>query len=233
MPRSLARAWIFALMLACLGAACQQPAQPKPLTAEDVLAHATEAARTLDSLHVVLTIQGVAAPIATGLGLTRAEGDLRRPADAHLKLTLMFGTSTLESELRAIDGRTFVRNPLGSRFEELRGAARIALLDPEAGLVAVIPRITDAALAAREMDGNVTLHRVDGRIPSEAVSQLIGGSPTGSPVSLQAWVRETDWFPRRLTLSGASLVGDQPEVIRTIEITGWNQPVTIPTPTTG
>lgn len=233
MPSALSRARAVIVAMALLGLACQPPAQPKPLTAEDVVSRATEAAKILESIHVVLTIQGVAAPIATGLGLIRAEGELRRPGDAHLKLRLMFGTTTLESELRAVDGRTFIRNPLGSRFEEVRGAARIALLDPEAGLVGVIPRIVEPRLAGEETEENVTLHRVEGRIPSDAVVQLIGGTPTGELVAVQAWVRESDWLPRRLLLSGAALVGDQPEVIRSIELSGWNQPVTIPTPVVG
>jgi hypothetical protein len=226
LPRWLLLLGVFA---SALVAACQQaPPPPRPPTAEEVVQRAADATRGLQSVQIVLTNEGVTAPIANGLGLTRAEGKLKRPNDAQLKLRLMFGTSTLETELRALDGKTYVRNPLGARFEEMSGTARIALLDPETGMASVIPTISEPKLLDPQVENGVKHQDVQGQIASAAVSKLIGGTPTGNPIVVDALVRETDWQIARLRIAGAALQGDQPDAVRVIALSNWNEPVTIP-----
>ena len=141
---------------------------------------------------------------------------------------LFRSTSSLETELRAYDGRTYVRNPLGVRYEEVVGTARIALLDPEHGISSVIPTIQEPRLLESHTDNGVKHQAVQGRLASISVSQLIGGTPTGGTIAVDALVRETDWQLARLRLVGAALQGDQPEAVRLITLSGWNEPVTIP-----
>ncbi|MFN0070170.1 MAG: LppX_LprAFG lipoprotein [Chloroflexota bacterium] len=226
--RSPAAAGFIAIITAFLVSACQPAPAPRPLTAMDVVQRATETARTLETVQIVLTVEGVTAPIANGLGLTRAEGRLKRPNDAQLKLRLMFGTSTLETELRAYDGRTYVRNPLGARYEELSGTARIALLDPESGMASVMPTIIEPKLLEPQTESGIKHQAVQGQLPSTSVSKLIGGTATGNSILVDALVRETDWQLARLRLAGAALQGDQPEAVRVITLSEWNEPVTIP-----
>jgi hypothetical protein len=212
-----------------VAAACQPaPPAPRPPTADEVVQRAAEAARGLETVQIVLANEGVTAPIASGLGLVRAEGKLKRPNDAQLKLRLMFGSNILETELRALDGKTYVRNPLGSRFEEMTGTQRIALLDPEKGMASVVPTIVEPKLLEPQTDNGIKHQSIQGQLPSASVSKLIGGTPTGNSIAVDALVRETDWQIARLRLAGAALQGDQPEAVRLITLSAWNQPVTIP-----
>jgi hypothetical protein len=189
---------------------------------------ATEAARGLETVQIVLVNEGVTAPLASGLGLARAEGKLKRPQDAQLKLRLMFGTNVLETELRAIDGKTYVRNPLGARFEEMTNTQRIALLDLETGMASVIPTILEPRLLEPVTENGTRHQAIQGQIPSASVSRLIGGTPTGNSIAVDALVRETDWQIARLRLAGAALQGDQPEAVRQITLSAWNEPFTVP-----
>ena len=209
-------------------AACQPAPAPRPPTAEEVVQRAAEAARALETVQIVLVNEGVTAPLASGLSLARAEGKLKRPSDAQLKLRLMFGTSVLETELRALDGKTYVRNPLGARFEEMTGTQRIALLDPESGMASVIPTIVEPKLQEPQTENGVRQQSIQGQIPSASVSKLIGGTPTGISIAVEALVRETDWQIARLRLAGAALQGDQPEAVRLITLSAWNEPFTVP-----
>ena len=233
MPAALARRlrrWSLSLgpVATVLLAACQQTPASRPPTAEEVVQRATEAARGLETVQIVLANEGVTAPIANGLGLARAEGKLKRPNDAQLKLRLMFGANVLETELRAFDGKTYVRNPLGARYEEMAGTQRIALLDPESGIASVIPTITEPKLLEPQTENGVRLQNIQGQVPSAAVSKLIGGTATGNSIAVDALVRETDWQIARLRLAGAALQGDQPEAVRLITLSNWNEPVSIP-----
>jgi hypothetical protein len=211
-----------------LVAACQPTPAPRPPTAHEVVQRAAEAARGLETVSIVLANEGITAPIASGLGLARAEGKLKRPNDAQLKLRLMFGSNVLETELRALGGKTYVRSPLGSRFEEMSGGQRIALLDPETGMASVIPTIADPKLLEPQMDNGVKHQSIQGQIPSASVSRLIGGTPTGNSIAVDALVRETDWQIARLRLAGAALQGDQAEAVRLITLSAWNEPFTVP-----
>src|SRR5215207_410745 len=64
--------WVLAVFALVALAACQSgaPARP-PLTAADVIQRSAEAAKSLETVHLVLEVQGITAPIANGLGLTR------------------------------------------------------------------------------------------------------------------------------------------------------------------
>ncbi len=210
-PTRRLRRWSLSLELVVtvLLAACQQTPPARPPTAEEVVQKAADAARGLETVQIVLANEGVTAPIANGLGLARAEGKLKRPNDAQLKLRLMFGTNVLETELRAFDGKTYVRNPLGARYEEMTGTQRIALLDPETGIASVVPTITEPKLLEPRTENGVRQQNIQGHVSSAAVSKLIGGTATGNSIAVDALVRETDWQIARLRLAGAALQGDR------------------------
>ena len=229
-PTGSLRAVLAVALVALLLAACRGPEPPPALTPREVVQRAAAAAHSLETVHFVLDTQGTTARLGSGLEVVRAEGDVRRPADVRVRATLRSAGAVLETELRVVGERAYLLNPFRAQFETLAEPPRVALLDATVGLAPALDRTADPELVRTDVENGVRVYRVRGRLPTAAIAQMIGGAPTGDAVPVELGVRDGDWQLARLVLTGAALVGDEADAVRTVVLSRWNGPVDIAPP---
>jgi hypothetical protein len=207
-------------------------AEGPTISAREVLDRAATASRGLETVHFVLEVQGRVAALANGLEVIHAEGDLRRPNDAQMQVSLRAGGLVMDTELRLVEDRVYLYNPMAARFEELSGDAGLALLDPDRGLAAAVAELEAAEVVGVERESDVRLYRMRGHLPTRVLARMIGGTPLDERTMVEARIRESDWMLARLTVTGPALVGDERDAVRTIMLSKWGAPVEISRPPT-
>ncbi len=222
--------WAAGLALLLASTACGSAnVEPVP-SAGEILERATEAARGLESVHFVLEVQGTTAPLPNGLQIARAEGDVRRPGNMRMQVSLSRGGVFLETELRVVDGRAYLLNPFALRFEELGEPTTVPLLDPELGLAAAVASIAQPELATTARKASVTAYRIRGTVPARVVANLIGGAPVAGPVAVEAEIVAPEWRLAELVVTGAVVLGDGADAVRTVRLSAWGAPVEVTAP---
>jgi hypothetical protein len=147
-----------------------------------------------------------------------------------VKARLRSRGAIVQTELLLIANRAYLRNPFEPRYEELGATPRVALLDPDDGVARAMTQVAAPALVRVDTEEGTRVFRLRGRLPTGAVARMIGGTPVGETVAVEAGIREGDWLLTRFVMSGNALVGDDANAVRTIALSRWGAPVDIAIP---
>ena len=160
--------------------------------AETLLQESNQTTRDLQSVHLLLTVQGEIAE----LPIESLEGDLTNtPAvAAQGKANLLFLGQRLEGvEFVVSDGILYGALTAGS-YQDFGPAADIydvaAILNPDTGLANVLANFSDAEADGRESLNGVDTVRVKGNVSAEAVNGIAPQIGATGPVPATAWIQE-------------------------------------------
>lgn len=220
------------VLVACgtaLLTACGEAPPPDPAA---ILAHASTAANQVSSLHFRLHIEGGGIDLMAGVRATEIEGDVVRPDRLDAKVVAQLRRLTLRLEFRSIGADQWITNPLApGQWQQLPGAAIAGdLLDPHAGVTTLATAMTDVTLAGAETIDDIEVHHLSGRMPNEKVAAFLGAAPVPGETAVEFWIGIEDSLVRRVELRGPTAEGDSAEVVRALEFSAFDKPVTIEPP---
>ena len=218
-----------ALTLACSGAP-STPAQPDP-------------ARVLhDSGQSMAALKSVKADMKFGPGITlegftlsSASSTVQLPDQSDTTFKVKQGDFLVDVRVVSIGGHVYLRLPF-SRFQELSAdqASELPnlsrLLDPNAGLPAVLAAGKDPTYQGRERVGGVDCDKVTATYTAAQVGELLGATPAGD-VRATIWSGHSDHLVRRVVLLGPLLEAGKDVQVQ-VDLHDFNQPVTITSPST-
>lgn len=199
-------------------------------SADTVLREAADATGALKSFHFTLDVQNVPRS-GTGLQLTSAEGDVVVPDRARADVGGAFAGVSITTQVVAIGEKVWLKNPLSNEWEPIDvNTTPIALLDPSKGVLAVMEGVSEPTDEGTEEIDGVTLRKVSGTASAADVAPLVATSPSELEVPVTLWIGEEDALLHRIEVSGPVAEGEPDDVVRVVEISRFDEPVTIEAP---
>jgi hypothetical protein len=221
---------LLAVALAVALAGCGGTSGP---AAADLVARTTAATGAQKSFHFAVTVEHPP-PAAGGLNLTSAEGDVLVPDRLKAKVAGTYGGLPITSQVVFLRAQQYLLNPLSHTWQSFSTATSpIAFFSPAKGVLAAV----DGA-AGLEVDGTATVDGVQcyhlvGNVPARLVTAFLGGTPNGRAAGAQIDVGKDDGLLRRLTLAGPIAAGEPDDVVRTVVLSRFGEPVSIVAPAVG
>jgi len=222
---------VLGLMLAaCGGDGEDEETGPLP-SVEEILTKAVEGVDKMTTFHFRLEHENGASRIPMDLDLTTAEGDVIVPDRMWAKLEAKAGTQSVRVEVIGVGDDGWITNPFNREWQPLPSGTTITdIFDPTQGIEAVVNALEDAQVTAQEKVGGVDTYRLEGTIDSE---MLEGAAPIAEPgltVGVKVWIGKEDSLIRRIRLEGP-IAPDEPEdIVRNLDLSKFDEPVTIEPP---
>ncbi len=201
------------------------------LTALEIIDKSSEKIQGINSFHFVLDHVGGGTPIAAGLEMDKAVGDVARPD--RLKMTVS-GTITglfLEVQMISVGEVTYMTNPFTGQWELLPTEFRaLSVFDPNTGVAAIMRGIADLTkLSDEEVDG-VLCYRLGGSIDSGDLRPITGSSVEGVAVATEVWIGKEDFLVRLIKLEGKITEAEVLGIVRALKLSNFNEEVSIELP---
>ncbi len=191
------------------------------------MAHLQTVSATLKLTKGTVTIQGFA--------LVSARTSVQLPADSDTIYTVKEQDIRFSLEVVIAAGHVYLHLPL-SAFREVTGAEAAAfpdmakLFDPNTGLPAVIPAGASPRFVSTDQVGGVSADQIATSYTPEQIRSLLADLNSSGPVSARVWVATGDHLIRKAVLDGAFGDGGKEAAVE-VDITGFNAPITISSPT--
>jgi hypothetical protein len=220
------------LPLACGGGGGKNQATSGPLPpAADVLAKAVERAATMKTFHFRLEHENGVSPIPLGLGLVTAEGDVVVPDRLYAKLEAKAGTQPVRVEVIGIGAQGWITNPFNRQWQPLPSGTTIKdVFDPTQGIDAVANSLANATVVAEEDVGGFATYHVEGTIDSAKLEAAAPIAEPGFTVKVKVWIGKDDSLIRRIRLEGPIASGEPDNIVRKLDVSKFDEPVTIEPP---
>ena len=228
LKRSLVVALLLPTLLACGGDDSDDAA--RQLDAGALLGSASTAVQGVRSLHFRLSHENGTTPIPLNLELVSAEGDVIVPDRVSADVRAKAGPLTANVDVIGVGDRTWITNPFSRRWEVLRDASIQDIADPTALVTALLSSIREPDVVGSEQVDGVQTHRVRGVLDSGALRSALPAARDGYPVTADIWLGVDDSLPRRARIAGALSAGEPKNIVRQLDISRYNQPVTIQPP---
>ena len=224
-------------VVACGGSADETPSStvratsiptptPTLVNPAAVLLESGRTMQTLESFHFRLDHQeGYTALM--NLALSEAEGDIVKPDKMSVDLVGGSGGFLIKSGLIVLGDDSFMINPLTAEWEAVpREASPLGFFDPQEGIASMVVAIEAPVLTS--FDGRV--YTIEGHLPADALSPLIGPTLDGATVSIEVSISVDGYYLECVVFVGAAKEGEIEGTIRTIKLSRFDEPVTIEAP---
>ena len=220
-------------VVACGGSPDETPSStvratspPTPVDPVAVLLESGRTMQTLESFHFRLDHQkGFTALM--NLALSEAEGYIVKPDKMSVDLIGGSGGFLIKSGLIVLGDDSFMINPLTAEWEAVpKEASPLGFFDPQQGIASMLAAVEAPVLTG--FDGRVYI--IEGHLPADALSPLIGPTLDGATVSIEVAISVDGYYLERVVFVGAAKEGEIEGTIRTIKLSRFDEPVTIEAP---
>ncbi len=218
---------LVAMVIGCAGPADT----PTPLTALEIIDKSSEKMQGINSFHFVLDQVGGGTPIAMGVEMNKAVGDVARPDRLKTTISGTVAGMFLEVHIISVGEVTYMTNLLTGQWELLPTEFRaLSVFDPNTGIAAIMRGIVDLTkLNDEEVDG-VLGYRLRGSIDSGDLGPITGSSVEGVAIDTEVWIGKEDFFVRLIKLEGKITEAEVPGIVRTLKLSNFNEEVSIELP---
>lgn len=220
-PAALALALAAVLLAACSSTPTADP--------QEVLDAARARLEAAETVHVEVAGDDLPSDLPV---LESASGDARRPAAFSGTFRLRTGTITADVEVLSVDGALFARLPFADRMAAVDPADigvndPALLLDRDRGIVPLIDTATEVTAVGAERDDGEVVQVVEARIPGAAIADLLLVADEAASFTARLRVVEGTDEVREVSLTGP-FYEPGVESTYTVRLTGYDEPVEIP-----
>jgi hypothetical protein len=236
------RTLLKAAPLALIGAQLSRRARAQ--TTQDpteLLRQAGETMLALSSFHFELSVPKGSSNFGGALELGGIVGDVLRPKSFKADITAKTALFSITVHTIGVDGQIWATNPLsgGDNWMQIASEEEMsqlpALLNPDTLILAAVQLVGNPAIAGTEsLDGQDTT-RIDGVFAPGALTEL-GGTPTpelpmiaNRQLDVSIWIDDEYRVPR-VDFVGPFTDDDSSDVVRRLDVSAFNEPVTIEPP---
>ena len=180
---------IIVFLLISLPACSKEEPTSQAMTAQEMINNSIEKMKEISSFHFELVHEGGCTPIAMGLELDEAVGDVVKPDK--LKATILAGLRGMlvEVQVITIGDTTYMTNPLTKNWEFVPGEfSAISIFDPNAGITSILQDMVNPTLVTTEEDSIPNCYHIMGEIPSESLRPITLSSAEGINLTADIWI---------------------------------------------
>ena len=231
-----AAAAILAMAVALVAVSCGGP-EPTPtpsITAEDVRDSGAEALRNLSTVHFLVTHEVGGTDIGFSSTLTEAEGDGVFPDKAEFvakATSALFGNAALELDIVQYGEITHLRDRISMVWQALpAGTLAIDFTNINGSIADALASLGGLDLTDGGSVDGAPVHKLTGTTPSTSMRGLVPGAPEGETLHMEVWIGRDDYLVRKVRLTGRLVEADTPDVVRVLELSRFDEPVTIEPP---
>ena len=142
-----------------------------------------------------------------------------------------FGGITLEFNIVQVGPDTYLQDRISNRWQVLPpGTLSISFAAVNDAIADALASISGAALSDGGSVDGASMRLLTGTVDASALRGLVPTAPTGSTLDLQVWIGRDDFLVRKVSMTGVLLDGDPPSITRILELSGFNDPVTVEPP---
>jgi hypothetical protein len=187
----------------------------------------------VESFAFVMEHENGFTPIMQGLEMERAEGRISEGNRMHADIRARAGGSlAIDMGIVALPDSSWMTNPFTRAWEP--GTFDVsALFDPSTGLTAVLRGLAEPQLVGIESINGTSTQRIDATVDSGALTSLIPGAATGSPLSVRVWIGVDDPVLHRAEIIGAIGEGESAELLRRITLSSFGDVLPVVSPLAG
>lgn len=225
--------FIVFLMVAAMvidGCAKQAPS-PAPLTASQIIGKSSEKMQAINSFHFALDQVGGGTPIAMGIEMKKAYGDVVRPDKLKMTISGTISGMSLEVQMITVGGVMYMTNPLSGKWELPPAEFKVlSVFDPNTFIAAVMKDVTGLTELNDEESAGVICYHLSGSINSDDLSAITGSSVKGVAINVEVWIGKEDLLVRNIKLAGKITETEVPGIVRTLNFSNYNEVVSIELP---
>jgi hypothetical protein len=187
----------------------------------------------VESFAFVMEHENGFTPIMQGLEMERAEGRISEGNRMHADIRARAGGSlAIDMGIVALPDSSWMTNPFTRAWEP--GTFDVsALFDPSTGLTALLRGLAEPQLVGIESINGTSTQRIDATVDSGALTSLIPGAATGSPLSVRVWIGVDDPVLHRAEIIGAIGEGESAELLRRITLSSFGDVLPVVSPLSG
>lgn len=206
-------------------------ATPTPLTASQIIDKSSQNMQNINSFHFALDQAGGGTPIAMGIEMKKASGDVVRPDKLKMTIDGTFSGMALEVQMITVGGVIYMTNPLSGAWEIPPAEFDILkVFNPNAFIASVMRDITGLTKLTDEESGGVICYHLSGSISSDDLSAITGSSVQGVAINIEIWIGKDDLLLRTVKLTGKITETEVLGIIRTLSLSNFNEAVSIELP---
>lgn len=221
---------IIILLVLVLSCGKEEPTSPT-LTAQEIINNSIDKMTDINSFHFELSHEGGRTPIAMGLELDEAKGDMKKPDKLKTTVIAALKGMLVEVQVITIGTTTYMTNPLTKKWEFVPGEfSAISIFDPNAGITSILQDMVNPTLVKIEEDNIPNSYHIMGEIPSESLRPITLSSIEGINVSADIWIDIESFLINQITIEGQISEAEQPGIIRKLKLSDYNQEIEIVSP---
>ena len=216
------------LVIAC-GGDKKEAASDDPAA---ILRSSVEAVQQVNSFHFKLDHENGSTPIPLGIPveLTSAEGDIQVPDRVKAELRAKAAALNMRVDVIGIGNDTWITNPFSRRWERLPGAALSEIANPAALVSTLVGTLKDVQLVGKTEMGGTSTYQLKGSIDSATLAAALPVAELGYAPSVDLYIAESDFLPRRARISGPLTKGEPENIVRQVDFSRFNEAVSIQAP---
>jgi hypothetical protein len=201
------------------------------VNAADLLERSVTRFQTVKTFHYKLEHEKGSIPIVLNLQLVTAEGDVIVPDRISSDVQAKAGPTTLRVKVIGIGDMTWITNPFTREFQTAPGNTSIGdIIDPVGLVSSVAASMQEAKLEGIESIDGVDAYRLSGKLPSDALTKALTFADPGRMLDVEAWIGKDDSLLRRARLKGPLVPDENPDVVRVINLSKFDEQVAIEPP---
>lgn len=234
MKRSI-RSVIMALFISATlaSAACSGASQStSAVDAKIVVAEAVPAMQALKSFHFVYeVVKPQSATPAQGLEIAKITGDVT--ADGKMKATidLLQNGVPLQVNFVALGDVHYIQDPTSQKWQGVPAAlSPVGKINLNTGAIQILQKIDNLEYVDTQDVGGVKTYHLKGSVAPAEVASIVGSVSATEPFEGEIWIGVDDHLVRRIQVVGAATASEDPKTVRTIDLSAFDQPVTIEAP---
>jgi hypothetical protein len=204
---------------------------PTPLSAGQILSESGSKLEAAKSFHFVLEHTGGGTPIAMGIEMMKASGDMLKPDKMKTSISGVAIGMVIQVQVVTIGNDTYMTNPLNGNWELLPNEFKVlSVFDPANGVAAILKNLSGATRLNDEEIGGKTCYHVSGEVDSGELNAISGSSIHGIKDKAEVWISQKDFLPQVIKLQGRITETEKEGITRTLSFTDYNLEVKIEKP---
>ncbi|MBN1191879.1 MAG: LppX_LprAFG lipoprotein [Dehalococcoidales bacterium] len=205
------------------GSSTSSSPSPTPLSAEQILAESSSKLEAAGSFHFELDHEGGGSPIAMGIAMLKASGDMVKPDKMKTTISGIALGMAIQVEVITVSHETYMTNPLNGRWELLPNEFQVlSVFDPATGVAAIMKNMSGATRLADEEAAGKTCYHISGEIDSGNLNSITGSSIQGIMNRAEIWIAMDDFLPQVIKLEGRITEEEKEGITRTLSFSDYN-----------
>ena len=207
----------------------QEQVDPK-----QTLDQSAAAMKALKSFHVTYDVQrpSSAKPLP-GLDIVGITGDVAGEGEMKATIDVLQDGVPIKLEFVASGPLQYLQNPTTNKWQSFPAAfSPVGQLNLNAGAIDVLERIANPTYVGKEDVGGTPTYHFKGSVKGEDIAKIVAALSATGTYNGDIWIGVDDHLVRRIRVEGAVAQGEDPKTVRTVELSKFNEPVTITPPVT-